>query len=528
MRVFIYLFIVISISILIFFIHKSYLHKKEYYKFYDSIYSKYIQKDHILKDDFRNIFCFWNDEKLNPLINECVKNIQNKMKDWKVILLNDKTIYNLIPINKFPPKYSELSIQSKTDWIRLYLIYNYGGLWLDISIIINDDSEINMNYIQMIKNNKVCLFEIKDRHFMIDNIKIPYIESWFIMSKPYNSFIKDWLNEFEYAIDIGYKNYNKYVKEHNYKFSNTESCSYNNTYHIIYKCVQVVLQNNKNYLNDLFLNDAKKSMYYEHFKNLFFGINIKKFDYNVKLINKDRKYIENNLKTFISLNFPIKLKFLNLILYSENIPEYIEMKEILSEYLKLKNIRHYFYCYKEDIKKDYEIIDNVVYFNGIDSHHPGCLDKTLKVFSLFENEDYDFIIRTNISTVINFEILEKEIFDNNILYGTSYNLKLNWLDPEFGIVNKKYFNTLYPSGTCIILSKNLIKLILKNQELIKSYNVIDDLSFGIFLKNYKLKTVNYKKNSKKYDKNISVYRNKNLNRKLDIENMNNIINNLKY
>ena len=260
---------------------------------------------------------------------------------------------------------------------------------------------------------------------------------------------------------------------------------------------------------------------------LLITVSIKKNSNKKKDKDKDKDIFYNNLynqKNQFKTYDKTRLKFLNLILYSETDINYIKMKKYLSEYLKTLNIQYYFYCYNPKLKKEYEIIDDVIYLKGIESMHPGCLYKTLKVFTIFENNDYDFIIRSNISTIVNFDILEKQIFENYIIYGCSKILNLNWIDKEGGIVDKKYHGTLYPTGVCIILCKNLVKLIVKNQELIKSYNVIDDLSIGIFLKNYELKIVKVATNAENSIQNTCVYRNKREgNRKLDVQIMKNIL-----
>lgn len=253
--------------------------------------------------------------------------------------------------------------------------------------------------------------------------------------------------------------------------------------------------------------------------------------YKINKIKKDKYLFYNNLYNNKNKKYntetKIKLNFLNLILYSENDINYIKMKNSLSKYLKKENIKHYFYCYKHDLKKDYEIIDDIIYLKGIESLVPGCLDKTLKVFKIFENYDYDFIIRSNISSIVNFDLLEKQIFENYIIYGTSNILKLKYLDKPCGIIDNKYFGTIYPAGICIILCKNLVKLIVQNEKLLRSYNVIDDLSIGIFLKKYELKTVTSKINIDNSMENTCIYRNKREgNRKMDVQIMKNILHEL--
>lgn len=109
------------------------------------------------------------------------------------------------------------------------------------------------------------------------------------------------------------------------------------------------------------------------------------------------------------------MKLLNLILYSETIPEYVEMKEILESYLnKLNKLQYYFYCYNEELDKEYEIKDKIIYIKGKETFIPGILEKTIKVFEIC-NElgiEYDYIIRSNISTIINYPSLQQYLLVN--------------------------------------------------------------------------------------------------------------------
>jgi Capsular polysaccharide synthesis protein len=46
-------------------------------------------------------------------------------------------------IPSFPPKYKTLIPTHQSDWIRLYLIMTYGGVWADASIIINSEKAMD-------------------------------------------------------------------------------------------------------------------------------------------------------------------------------------------------------------------------------------------------------------------------------------------------------------------------------------------------------------------------------------------------
>lgn len=222
-----------------------------------------------------------------------------------------------------------------------------------------------------------------------------------------------------------------------------------------------------------------------------------------------------------------EIRILNLILYSETNEEYKRMYKILSRYLKKINVNYYFYCYKENLKKEYEIVDDIIYIKGTESLVPGCLDKTLKVFSICKNLDFDYVVRSNISEVINFKLLKKYLETVKVKYGGATLLNLSWYDPPSGIIDQRYWNTYFIRGNAIIFDKEVFELIESNRNEILGYNVVDDVAFGIFLKN-KINDIYFtdeKTNVNRVYDDVIFYRNKSYNRQDDLLNMEKITEN---
>ena len=107
-------------------------------------------------------------------------------------------------------------------------------------------------------------------------------------------------------------------------------------------------------------------------------------------------------------------------------------------------------------------------------------------------------------------------------------------DPHSGIIDNRYSNTYYASGTNIILSKKLFNQILLKKNYI-NYNIIDDISIGVFIKlffpNIKLHEFENKfifvddnNINNNNNKEIIFYRNRNNTRDIDVKNMSHIVN----
>lgn len=232
---------------------------------------------------------------------------------------------------------------------------------------------------------------------------------------------------------------------------------------------------------------------------------------------------------------PIKNKpnILYLIIYNEKTFYENEMKKALERYIyKFDHITPYFICFKSLDKMEYEILDNTIYFHGKETMLPGILDKTVKALQLLTKyNEYDFIIRSNVSTVINLNkltvMLQKLLNDKKKnIYASGYmiNRRLNSVEKT---ANNNTLLLQYASGTNIILDKVALNFLLKNQDKLP-YKVIDDTAIGILMKKNNgisyITFPNFKTNLSQDYANIVFYRNKTAsNRKLDVQKMNKFI-----
>lgn len=181
------------------------------------------------------------------------------------------------------------------------------------------------------------------------------------------------------------------------------------------------------------------------------------------------------------------MKICILIIYSFS-EQYALMKIILQNYYTRYNKEIYFYFLEsnEKIENDIEFHGNTINIKLPET----CLNIMHKTVMSMEavcnkHKDFDFLVRTNISTIIDIENLMKflhSIPKNNIFCGGSImNLKL--LDHNCGINDKSLFGTVYIQGTGIIMSKDIVTSVCNNKTKF-NYSVVDDVSFGVFINQY--------------------------------------------
>lgn len=175
---------------------------------------------------------------------------------------------------------------------------------------------------------------------------------------------------------------------------------------------------------------------------------------------------------------------------------YNEMKDHNEHYINFlknnssfsKTLTLFYIIYKKLDKLDYLIEGNILYINGDETYMPGILDKTLLAMEIITNKlniDYDFILRTNASTVIDyFELYnylnscDINVNENYYYIGTYYHL--NWYDYKNGIIDNTYHGTRFCSGTFTMINKLLtINIINNNDKVLR--NLIDDVSIGQYV-----------------------------------------------
>ena len=185
-------------------------------------------------------------------------------------------------------------------------------------------------------------------------------------------------------------------------------------------------------------------------------------------------------------------KILILSIFNET-PEYNIMKNIQKQYVHSNDlIDYYFVTCDENINSEIKIIDDIIYVKSVDNYL-NILEKTIIALDYLINSNniyYDYIIRTNVSTIINYNLLINYL--NNMpkenVYVGGVLFKLDWLDYKYGITTykKNLYNLnefIFFQGTGIIMSYDVVKNILNNKYNLK-YDIVDDVAIGMFIRDY--------------------------------------------
>ncbi len=239
----------------------------------------------------KTIWSYWDndDEDDNSIVDKCIKSWYNTNSHYKIIILNKDNIHNYI--DKFPDNFTNYSIQTKSDFYRIYLLYTYGGVWLDTSIFLNIDLDFFINN----KCNKCILF--KESY---NNTNSVYC-CWFIISVyKHNTILKQCLDQayifFKYSdkyfIDansnnkVAYNNWTEWCNNFDSKIEKNFKYIYINTHFWLYLILLLILDIPDNLQQIYTYNALEYGRFHKKDKNNF---------NEIVLYLKSNNILKNNL-----------------------------------------------------------------------------------------------------------------------------------------------------------------------------------------------------------------------------------------
>jgi hypothetical protein len=145
------------------------------------------------------------------------------------------------------------------------------------------------------------------------------------------------------------------------------------------------------------------------------------------------------------------------------------------------DIVYYFIQFREDQIQDIVINSDThfIYIKGKEGIMNILKKTTIAMDYVLKNHDFDFLVRTNISTITDVYNLGDFLtqIPNTKYYGGGHVLELKWG------TNYSLFGTVYVQGTGIIFTRDIVEDICKNRDKLEN-NIIDDVSIGRYIKKY--------------------------------------------
>lgn len=206
------------------------------------------------------IWTYWNTTTIPPNVQEILRNRANVLTSWQQIILSDTTLDNYV--NPPPDVVNTLIPQHKADWLRLALLKKYGGCWMDATIVVNSEKEMNELYDLTVSKQAEFTGFYTPRHIINNDIST-FVENSCMIAPRNSRLISTWYNEYMRACTMGFSNYRNMVRS-KYTFSPmiynqdneevylTAYGAFQVSYqHILKKEVKIVLLNSFEYIYKL-------------------------------------------------------------------------------------------------------------------------------------------------------------------------------------------------------------------------------------------------------------------------------------
>ena len=197
------------------------------------------------------------------------------------------------------------------------------------------------------------------------------------------------------------------------------------------------------------------------------------------------------------------MKVLMLIISSDSETVYNDHREVWSKYMNSNpQIDCYFMQYRDGPQA---VEGNTIWLEGEESIQK-IISKTIDCMDYFlTKQSYDFVVRTNLSSVWNFNVLLKYL--ETLPRDKVYN----------GFVGN-YKNVRYGSGSGYIMTPDICRVLIENRTIAESYPELDDVAVGYTLHKFNINVSSgIRTDSLEYDVNAYHYRCKLTNNKRHTE-----------
>ena len=208
------------------------------------------------------VWTYWSGD-LSPSAEICQRTWDVYLHGYEIRRLSPDNIHHYIP--EMPIFPSDLPIQLQSDWIRLTLLKNFGGIWIDYSTILTKPIDWAFSILEKNRTEVLAFYnEFPDEYRSSD--QAPVIENGFLIARAQSKFISDWRDEFHDCI------FSKDYRDHFRQKPNYDQLTFNflnkNQKLIDYLCcyisAQAVMFKSDNYR--LALLNVEDDYYYYYYK----------------------------------------------------------------------------------------------------------------------------------------------------------------------------------------------------------------------------------------------------------------------
>ena len=145
----------------------------------------------------RVIWTYWQTAPVPPFIQACLDNWRRFAPDHEVRLLDRSNVAQWLPALRVD--FDEMPAYRQADWLRIQLLAQHGGIWMDASMLLSRD----LAWLHETRRRRAADYI----GFYIDRYttrpELPIVENWMMASVPGGLFVTALAPAFDRALDDG-------------------------------------------------------------------------------------------------------------------------------------------------------------------------------------------------------------------------------------------------------------------------------------------------------------------------------------
>ncbi|KAJ3327993.1 hypothetical protein HDU91_004223, partial [Kappamyces sp. JEL0680] len=143
------------------------------------------------------IWTYWDREPVDPVISHCIATWKEANgPDFSVTILSRQNLAQHLS-TPLPQHFDEIQAAFRADWIRLAVLKEKGGYWVDASFIMTKSLHLLSSIVEK-DDTEGFMFYLEGWTW---DPMYPYFENWLIAARPGSKLIEAWLNEFTIVVN---------------------------------------------------------------------------------------------------------------------------------------------------------------------------------------------------------------------------------------------------------------------------------------------------------------------------------------
>jgi len=125
-------------------------------------------------------------DELDPIVELCLSSWKSRGGFDTIVVVDSESVYDYLPKDTLPPTFSSLPFQLQSDFVRLALLREYGGIWMDASTLVTAPIA---DWLNSMKIDEGCFFFQNPGKGEGGRL----FETGFLAARPNHPFFSDWL-----------------------------------------------------------------------------------------------------------------------------------------------------------------------------------------------------------------------------------------------------------------------------------------------------------------------------------------------